>query len=61
MVGTRRPTPYGNLIAERLAQDLADRGLVIVSGLARGIDSSAHQRGMRGRARRDDRRAGHRD
>jgi DNA processing protein len=39
MVGTRRPTPYGNQITERLARDLAERGLVIVSGLARGIDS----------------------
>ena len=43
MVGTRRPTPYGNQIAERLARDLAQQGLVIVSGLARGIDSSAHR------------------
>jgi DNA processing protein len=43
IVGTRRPTPYGNQIAERLARDLAERGLVIVSGLARGIDSSAHR------------------
>ena len=43
MVGTRRPTPYGNQIAERLARDLAERGLVIVSGLARGVDSSAHR------------------
>lgn len=43
MVGTRRPTPYGNQIAERMSRDLADRGLVIVSGLARGIDSSAHK------------------
>ena len=43
MVGTRRPTPYGNQITERLARDLAERGLVIVSGLARGIDSSAHR------------------
>lgn len=43
MVGTRRPTPYGNQIAERLAKELAERGLVIVSGLARGIDSSAHR------------------
>jgi len=43
MVGTRRPTPYGNLMAERIARDLALRGLVIVSGLARGIDSSAHK------------------
>ncbi len=43
IVGTRRPTPYGNQMAERLARDLAGRGLVIVSGLARGIDSSAHK------------------
>jgi DNA processing protein len=43
IVGTRRPTPYGNQIAERLARDLAQRGLIIVSGLARGIDSSAHR------------------
>ena len=43
VVGARRPTPYGNKMAERLSQDLADRGLVIASGLARGIDSSAHK------------------
>ena len=43
VVGARRPTPYGNQMAERLAKDLADRGLVIASGLARGIDASAHK------------------
>jgi DNA processing protein len=43
IVGTRRPTPYGNLMAERLGRDLAARGLVIVSGLARGIDCLAHR------------------
>ncbi|HXZ10977.1 MAG TPA: DNA-processing protein DprA [Candidatus Sulfotelmatobacter sp.] len=43
IVGARRPTPYGNQMAERLSRDLADRGLVILSGLARGIDSSAHR------------------
>jgi DNA processing protein len=43
IVGTRRPTPYGNQIAERLARDLAEHGLTVVSGLARGIDSSAHR------------------
>jgi DNA processing protein len=43
VVGTRRPTPYGNQITERLSRDLAERGLLIVSGLARGIDSSAHR------------------
>jgi DNA processing protein len=43
VVGARRPTPYGNQMAERLSKDLADRGLVIASGLARGIDASAHK------------------
>jgi len=43
IVGTRRPTPYGNLMAERLGRDLAARGLLVVSGLARGIDCSAHR------------------
>jgi DNA processing protein len=43
IVGARRPTPYGNQMAERLATDLATRGLVIASGLARGIDASAHR------------------
>ncbi|MBI3663573.1 MAG: DNA-protecting protein DprA [Acidobacteria bacterium] len=43
IVGSRRPTPYGVQMAERLARDLAERGLVIVSGLARGIDSCAHK------------------
>ncbi len=43
IVGTRRPTPYGNQVAQRLARDLTERGLVIVSGLARGIDASAHR------------------
>ncbi len=43
MVGTRRPTPYGNQMAERLGRDLAERGLVVASGLARGIDSSSHK------------------
>src|SRR5277367_2675283 len=43
VVGSRRPTPYGNQMAERLARDLAERGVVIVSGLARGIDACAHR------------------
>jgi DNA processing protein len=43
IVGTRRPTPYGNQMSERLARELAERGLVIVSGLARWIDSCAHK------------------
>ncbi len=43
MVGTRRPTAYGISVAHRLACDLAQRQLVIVSGLARGIDSASHR------------------
>jgi DNA processing protein len=43
IVGSRRPTAYGNQMAQRLARDLADRGLVVVSGLARGIDCCAHK------------------
>ena len=43
MVGTRHPTPYGSGMAERLSSDLAARGLVIISGLARGIDTSSHR------------------
>ncbi len=43
IVGARRPTPYGNQMAERLGKDLAARGLVVASGLARGIDACAHK------------------
>ncbi|MFO7461973.1 MAG: DNA-processing protein DprA [Desulfatiglandales bacterium] len=42
VVGSRGPTPYGLRVAENLAQGLARRGIGIVSGLARGIDSAAH-------------------
>src|SRR5207253_3548559 len=43
IVGTRHPTPYGIGMAERLACDLAARSLIILSGMARGIDSCAHR------------------
>jgi DNA processing protein len=43
MVGTRHPTPYGLGMAERLACDLAAQGLVIVSGMARGVDTASHR------------------
>jgi len=49
VVGSRNATPYGVKTAENLAQGLARRGLGIVSGLARGIDSAAHWGCLSGR------------
>jgi DNA processing protein len=46
IVGTRKPTLYGTQLAQRLGRDLAARGLVIVSGMARGIDAIGHQGAM---------------
>jgi DNA processing protein len=43
LVGTRRATPYGRTVAERLARELAQVGVTVVSGLARGVDTVAHQ------------------
>ena len=43
VVGTRHPTPYGSGMAERLACDLAAQGLVIISGMARGVDTASHR------------------
>lgn len=43
VVGTRRPTPYGLAATERLSSDLSSAGLVIMSGMARGVDTAAHK------------------
>ena len=43
IVGSRRATLYGQSVAKRLGADLARRGFCIVSGLARGIDTAAHE------------------
>lgn len=42
LVGTRRPSAYGKEVTHRLATDLASRGIVIISGLALGVDAIAH-------------------
>ncbi len=43
LVGTRRCSAYGRLVAKKLAEELASRGITVVSGLAPGIDTAAHQ------------------
>ncbi len=48
IVGTRSATPYGRQMATELGRDLASAGVVIVSGLARGIDAAAHLGALRG-------------
>jgi DNA processing protein len=48
IVGSRRATPYGCRAAHRLARDLSDAGVVVVSGLARGIDAAAHRGALEG-------------
>lgn len=43
IVGSRKPTPYGLQVTEKLSSDLARAGVVIVSGLAFGVDITAHK------------------
>ncbi len=46
VVGTRRATVYGRQVTEEIVTDLARSKITIVSGLARGIDSIAHQKAL---------------
>jgi len=47
IVGTRRVTAYGRQIADELASHLAQNGITVISGLARGVDAIAHQAAIR--------------
>lgn len=51
VVGSRNASPYGRYVTERLSRELALRGVTIVSGLARGIDTCAHRGALAGRGR----------
>ncbi len=51
IVGTRQPTTYGKLQAERFSFELASQNITIVSGLARGIDSIAHESALKANGR----------
>lgn len=51
VIGSRLCSTYGANAAEMLARDLASRGITVVSGLARGIDTSAHKGAIAGKGR----------
>jgi DNA processing protein len=51
VVGSRRCSTYGENASEMLARDLAENGICIVSGLARGIDSAAHRGAIRAKGK----------
>lgn len=50
VVGTREPTAEAAVAAQRLAEEIADSGCLVVSGLARGIDAAAHRGALRSSA-----------
>ena len=51
IVGSRKTSPYGRWITEKMSQEIARHGVTIVSGMARGIDSVAHLGAMSGGGR----------
>ncbi len=51
IVGSRSPTTYGKLVTEKISMELSVRGVTIVSGMARGIDSIAHKSAIAGGGR----------
>jgi DNA processing protein len=51
IVGSRKTSPYGRWITEKIGQDMALHGVTVVSGMARGIDSVAHQGALQGGGR----------
>lgn len=51
VVGTRRPSSYGRQVAEKLGRQLAEHGVTVVSGMARGIDTCAHRGALEGGGR----------
>jgi DNA processing protein len=51
VVGSRVASTYGKFTTERLCRELALKGITVVSGLARGIDSAAHRGALAGKGR----------
>ncbi|MBI2035847.1 MAG: DNA-protecting protein DprA [Candidatus Liptonbacteria bacterium] len=51
IVGTRKATEGGRLLAKKIAKELAEKGFVIVSGLAMGMDTAAHEGALKGGGR----------
>ncbi|MFA5098827.1 MAG: DNA-processing protein DprA [Candidatus Paceibacterota bacterium] len=51
IVGTRKATAYGRAIAKEMAENFAKKGIIVVSGLAMGIDTAAHEGALLGEGR----------
>lgn len=51
VVGTRKPSDYGRMVAEKLAKELGERGFTVVSGMALGVDTAAHRGALSSGAR----------